>query len=115
MTRLATLASPPGINDLTFTPDGTTVATAHTDGTVRLWESATGVERLQLHGHEDDVTGLAFSADGSKLASVGDNGLVRVWAVDVDDLLTIAGQRLTRGFSADECRQYLHTARCPTA
>jgi WD40 repeat protein len=113
--RLLTLAAPPLINDLTFSPDGATIATAHQDGTVRLWDAATGVERLQLHGHDDGVDAVAFSPDGSKLVSVGDDGLVRVWAVRLDDLLAIAAHRLTRGFSEAECRQYLHLAHCPSS
>ena len=44
-----------------------------------------------------------------------DNGLVRVWALDLDDLIAIANERLARWFSADECRQYLHVERCPDA
>ena len=113
--RVSTLASPPMIADLTFNPDGTTIATSHTDGTVRLWDSTSGVQRLQLQGHDEYIGTVAFSPDGSKLLSISENGLVRVWAIDLNDLLTIAAQRLTRGFSADECRQYLHLTRCPTS
>lgn len=32
-------------------------------------------------------------------------------ALDLDDLIAIATTRLTRGFSADECIQYLHLER----
>ena len=34
---------------------------------------------------------------------------------DLDDLIAIANERLTRGFTDDECRQYLHLERCPAA
>ena len=34
-----------------FSPDGTTVATAGSDGTVRLWDPATGTEQRHLTGH----------------------------------------------------------------
>ena len=47
------------------------------------------------------------------LASVGDDGLVRVWALDLDELIAIATDRLTRTLTEDECRQYLHVERCP--
>ena len=40
---------------------------------------------------------------------------MRVWALDVDELVDIATRELTRDFTDDECRQYLHTERCPSA
>ena len=40
---------------------------------------------------------------------------LRVWALDLDDLIAIANDRLTRTLSDDECRQYLHVERCPPA
>ena len=56
---------------------------------------------------------MVFGPDGSKLASVGEDGLVHVWALDLDDLIAMATERLTRTLSDDECRQYLHVDRCP--
>jgi hypothetical protein len=41
--------------------------------------------------------------------------MVRIWALDLDDLITMANERLTRSLSDDECRQYLHVERCPPA
>jgi hypothetical protein len=37
---------------------------------------------------------------------------VRVWALDLDELVEIAEDELTRGFTDEECRQYLHQSRC---
>ena len=113
--RVATLAAPSAISDITFGPDGTTLATGHADGTVRLWDPETGTQQLVLRGDEPRVVNVVFGPDGSKLASVGEDGLVRVWALDLDDLIAIATDRLTRTLSDDECRQYLHVDRCPTA
>ena len=48
--RVATLTGPAEIGDITFSPDGTSVATGHTDGTVRLWDPETGVQQLVLRG-----------------------------------------------------------------
>jgi hypothetical protein len=37
-----------------------------------------------------------------------------VWALDLDDLIAIAHDKLTRELSDEECRQYLHVDACPS-
>jgi WD40 repeat protein len=113
--RVATLTGRGRIGDLTYSPDGSTVATAHSDGTVRLWDPETGVERLVLRSDGRSVVHIVFGPDGSTLTSVSEDGIVREWALDIDDLIGIADERLTRELSDDECRQYLHLERCPVA
>lgn len=93
--------------------DGATIATAGTDGTVRLWDPASGTERLTLHGHVEGLTSIAFSADNTMLATGGLGGVARVWALDLDDLIAIAEDKLTRGLTDAECREYLHVNACP--
>jgi hypothetical protein len=41
--------------------------------------------------------------------------MVRVWALDIDDLLAIAHQKVARSLTEDECRQCLHVDACPAA
>ena len=95
-----------------FSPDGTLLATAGIDPP-RLWDLATGQELVTFPGHTGMVNGLAFSPDGSRLASSSNDGTTRVYAVDVDELVALAQSRLTRWFTPDECRQYLHMDACP--
>ena len=37
---------------------------------------------------------------------------MRVWALDIDQLAELGRERVTRDFTDDECRQYLHAERC---
>ena len=57
------------MNSIAFSPDGIRIASASNDGTVKLWESATGREVFTLRGHTSGVISLAFSPDGQHLAT----------------------------------------------
>jgi WD40 repeat protein len=72
-----------------FSPNGRLLATGGQDGTVRLWNPATGRPAgTALHaetgtsGTDVRVTAVAFSPDGQLLATVGIEGTVRLWNPD---------------------------------
>src|SRR5215470_14850262 len=52
-----------------FSPDGKTLASASYDGTLKLWDVASGKERTTLKGHRGCVGCVAFSPNGKMLAS----------------------------------------------
>jgi cytochrome c len=63
---------------LAVSPDGTTLASASWDRTVRLWPLAGGEPRV-FEGHSQNVNGVAFTPDGRSLVSVGYDLTVRIW------------------------------------
>ena len=64
---------------LSFSPDGTILASGSLDKTIRLWDVATGQHRKILIGHKEGVIGVKFSPNGKTLATVG--GKVCLWDV----------------------------------
>jgi len=94
------------VNAVAFSPDGLLLATAGADGAVQLWDVNMGLLRLTLAKLPAPVTAISFSPDGRLVATSGD--AVRVFLLRLDDLVLIARQRVSRGLTGDECRQYLH-------
>jgi WD40 repeat protein len=73
------------IYDVTFSPDGTRLASADNDSTVKLWSASTGQLLLTLAKHSKPVFGVAFNPDGSRLASVSLDNNLYVWDASSGD------------------------------
>ncbi len=66
------------VTSLAFSPDERTLASGSFDGSVTLWNVASGV-LLWSGWHTDNIFSVAFSPDGSLLASGSNDAAVRLW------------------------------------
>jgi WD40 repeat protein len=64
-----------------FSPDGTMLASADENRTVRFWDTETRLPLSGFIGHSDAVTSLAFSPDGTLLATGSEDGLAVLWRI----------------------------------
>jgi WD40 repeat protein len=70
------------------------LATASLDGTVKLWDVASGTNTATLAGHTAGVTGVAFSRDATMVISCSLDKTVRFWnATTGEQLAAFAGEK----------------------
>ncbi len=81
-----------GDEDAEFSPDGTQVVTADSDGKLRVYKVAAGREVMTLDAAEGVPGNAAFSPDGRLIVAGYSSGTVRVWdAVTGLQLTLLAG------------------------
>ena len=82
------------VQSVAWSRDSRRVLTASWDGTARVWDAASGEEKLLLAGHGSVVQSAVFSPDEKIIATAGHDRTVRLWNV-----VPMPQYRLLRGIT----------------
>ncbi|KAF8342234.1 WD40-repeat-containing domain protein [Cantharellus anzutake] len=80
---------PNAVISVSFSSDGSRIASASSDARVGIWDVVTGEELCILRGHASWVFSVSFSSDGSRAASASMDGTVRIWDTAVGEELKV--------------------------
>ena len=96
------------VRSVSFCPDGTRLASASDDKSIRIWGVSTGAGIATLLGHEGRVWTAVYNPDGTRLASGAEDNTVRIWdAATGEELAILRGHELavrSAAFSRDGTR-----------
>jgi WD40 repeat protein len=101
------------MRSVALTDDGALVATASTDGVVRVWDAPTLELIDEFRVATGSVEALAF-VDDNHLAIAPPGGDLVIVTTDADELLELVRGSLTRGFTTAECTRFGFGDECPT-
>jgi WD40 repeat protein len=68
------------IYSVKFSPDGSTIASASKDGTIKLWNRE-GELQQTFTGHTNSVNSISFNPNGKSIASASGDGSVKIWSI----------------------------------
>jgi WD40 repeat protein len=75
---------------MAFNQDGSLLASAGEDQTIRIWETQKYTCSMVLHEHTNWVSGIAFKSDASNLLVSGSyDGTIRLWDVEIGECIRI--------------------------
>lgn len=67
------------VSDVVMSSDGQFALSGSWDGTLRLWDLATGETTRRFVGHTKDVLSVAFSADNRQIVSGSRDKTIKLW------------------------------------
>ena len=70
------------VTSVAFFPSGKVIVSASRDGTVKIWDVATGRIQRTLTDHAGPVLSVAVSPDGKRLAAAGFGSTIVIWSAN---------------------------------
>ncbi len=70
------------VKSVAISPDGSTIVSGSADKTVKIWDLATGREKITLQGHTDWVYSVVITPDGLTIVSASSDNTIKVWDLD---------------------------------
>ena len=80
------------VTDVSFSPDGNTIASSGQDGTIKLW-NLKGQELATFNGDQGRLGSVSFSPDGNTIASSGQDGTIKLWNLKGQELASLDGHQ----------------------
>ncbi|MEZ6097087.1 MAG: protein kinase [Pirellulaceae bacterium] len=74
------------IDGVAYTPDGSQMVSASHDGTVRLWDTSTGLEINRINLEDERPVSIAISRDGSRVATASDE-TIKLWDIKTHEVI----------------------------
>ncbi|MHC5856380.1 WD40 domain-containing protein [Nostoc sp.] len=81
-----------GVNSVTFNSQGSLIASASADNTIKLWHPDGSLVKT-LSGHDDVVNSVSFSPDSQILASASQDKTIKLWSREGQLLATLLGHQ----------------------
>jgi WD40 repeat protein/DNA-binding SARP family transcriptional activator len=88
------------LEDVAWSPDGASIATAGVDGSSRVFDASTGRQRFALNGHRSHVFDVDWSPDATHLVTASDDGTAKIWFLIGDSArnnITLSAQDTRNG------------------
>ncbi|HEV7252745.1 MAG TPA: caspase family protein [Mesorhizobium sp.] len=76
------LAASGAIHSFAFSPDGKRIVAGGKDGTIKLFDAATGEMPFSWYGKAGDNIAVRFASDGLRIVAEGIDGSVRLWSAE---------------------------------
>ena len=87
---LVPIVSQSSVSDIVFFPDGSRIATASSDNTVRLWNIPDPTAKLTstaTSAHSASINATAWSSDGKRVVTGSHDETLRVWDVQTGKMI----------------------------